>query len=136
MTDIGELIHAKFDGLDPRIHIDIQGKVMKEISGELFITAIGNIVSNAQKFTPIDGHIEILVSSDGISIEDTGPGIRKEYLPYIFDRLWKADTSRTHGSGYGLGLSIARKIIEELHSMQIFVESEEGRGTKFLVRWR
>ncbi len=136
MTDMWNLIFTKFDGIDSRIHIERGEKVSKRITPELFLTAIGNIISNAQKFTPPDGRIDIRVTHIWIEIQDTGMGIRKSDLPHIFDRLWKADTSRSHGSGYGLGLSIAKKIIEEFHGMKLSVESEEGKGTRFLIEWK
>lgn len=69
----------------------------------------------------------IHIKSDGIKISDTGIGISNSDLPHIFDRLFKADSVRSSGTGYGLGLAITRKIIEDLHKMLISVESIEGK---------
>lgn len=76
------------------------------------MTAVGNIVSNAQKFTPEDGSIDITLSKNSLTIQDNGIGISEKDREHIFDRLYKVDTARTSGSGHGLGLSIAKKIIE------------------------
>ncbi len=95
-----------------RIHYTEETKVVREIYPELFLTAVGNIISNAQKFTPEDGKIDIIISKNALRIQDTGIGIPKKDIEHIFDRLYKVDTARTSGSGHGLGLSIARKIIE------------------------
>lgn len=97
------------------------------------MTAIGNIVSNAEKFTPDDGTITITISADHIVIADTGIGIAKKHLPHIFDRLYKVDSARTTGTGHGLGLSISKKILEELHKMKLSVTSEPGKGTTFSI---
>ena len=76
------------------------------------MTAVGNIVSNAQKFTPEDGSIDITLSKNSLTIQDNGIGISEKDQEHIFDRLYKVDAARTSGSGHGLGLSIAKKIIE------------------------
>ncbi len=69
-----------------------------------------------------------------LSVEDTGEGIPPEDLPYIFDRFWRGDKSRTRGAGAGsgLGLAIARQLVEA-HGGRIWAESEEGRGTRFHI---
>ena len=87
-------------------------KIIQEVYSELFMTAVGNIVSNAQKFTPEDGSIDITLSKNSLTIQDNGIGISEKDREHIFDRLYKVDTARTSGSGHGLGLSIAKKIIE------------------------
>lgn len=88
------------------------------------MSAVGNIITNAQKFTSEDGKIEINISENTLKISDNGIGIAPKDLKHIFDRLYKVDTARPSGSGHGLGLSIARKIIEDLHDMQLSVESK------------
>jgi PAS domain S-box-containing protein len=99
---------------------------------------VWNLLSNAVKFTPkggriqvrlqrIDSHVEIVVS-------DSGVGISKEFLPYVFDRFRQADasTTRIHG-GLGLGLSIVHQLVD-LHGGVVSVQSEgEGKGATFTI---
>lgn len=99
---------------------------------------VWNLLSNAIKFTPRNGQVQItLVSSGGqaeVSVSDNGEGIDPEFLPHVFDRLRQADasTTRKHG-GLGLGLSIARHLVE-LHggTAQAF-SAGKGRGATFTV---
>jgi signal transduction histidine kinase len=68
-----------------------------------------------------------------LSIQDNGPGINKEHLPYIFDRFYRSDTSRTRKyGGAGLGLSITKSIVE-VHNGVIRIDSKEGFGSTFYV---
>ena len=92
-----------------------------------------NLIGNALKFTPEGGRITVTVARAGddvvFGVEDTGPGIAPEDLPRVFDRFWQA---RRHGShGIGLGLAIARGLVEA-HGGRVEVESEVGRGSRFL----
>jgi signal transduction histidine kinase/ActR/RegA family two-component response regulator len=98
-----------------------------------------NLIGNAVKFTDEGGHIEVSIRRDEGSVEvrvtDSGIGIEPEFLPHVFDRFRQADstTTRVHG-GVGLGLSIARQLVEA-HQGSIAVESEgKGRGSTFIVR--
>jgi heavy metal sensor kinase len=96
------------------------------------------LIDNAAKYTPPGGRVEVsLESRDGFaraSVTDTGFGIVKEDASHVFDRFWRADKarSRDHG-GAGLGLSIAKWIVETHHGT-IGVESQPGKGSTFWVR--
>jgi signal transduction histidine kinase len=99
-----------------------------------------NLIHNAIKFTPQGGEITVStwVERDKafISVEDTGKGISAEELPYIFERFYKTDKSRSADrTGLGLGLAIVRSIIVS-HNESIKVESQEGRGTRFIFTLR
>jgi signal transduction histidine kinase/ActR/RegA family two-component response regulator len=99
---------------------------------------VWNLVSNAIKFTPRGGGIEVAVTRAGsavaLEVRDTGQGVRAEFLPRIFDRFSQQDASTTRGqSGLGLGLSITRHLVE-LHGGTITASSAgEGRGATFHV---
>ncbi|MGJ7918615.1 MHYT domain-containing protein [Massilia sp. LXY-6] len=98
-----------------------------------------NLLSNAVKFTPNGGMVQVMLHRDGhdvvIRVADSGIGIASEFLPYVFDRFRQQDASitRQHG-GLGLGLSIARQLVE-LHGGTIGVSSAgEHAGTTFTLR--
>ncbi len=96
--------------------------------------AISNLIDNALKHTPAGGTVSIISTNDkenvSFTISDTGKGIAEENIQRIFDRFYQEDPSRTVGSGAGLGLSIAQKILE-LHGSKLSVESKSGNGTTF-----
>ncbi|MBD2102633.1 PAS domain S-box protein [Leptolyngbya sp. FACHB-261] len=98
-----------------------------------------NLLSNALKFTPGGGRVQVTLVRVGsqaeIRVSDTGKGINPEFLPYVFERFRQADSSitRAHG-GLGLGLAIVRHLVE-LHGGSVAVESPgEGQGATFSVR--
>jgi CheY-like chemotaxis protein/anti-sigma regulatory factor (Ser/Thr protein kinase) len=97
-----------------------------------------NLLSNAIKFTPKDGHVAIRLRREGpnveLSVSDTGLGIKREFLPHVFERFRQGDSSNTraHG-GLGLGLAIVRHLVE-LHGGTVEVDSRgEGQGATFKV---
>lgn len=96
------------------------------------IQVLSNLLSNAVKFTPEGGKIDITADPVGrelvVSVQDTGPGIRQDELPLIFDRYWQAQ--KTAKQGTGLGLSIVKGLVEA-HGGRIWVESKLNEGSKF-----
>ncbi|MEG0092147.1 MAG: HAMP domain-containing sensor histidine kinase, partial [Oscillospiraceae bacterium] len=97
-----------------------------------------NIVDNALKFTPDDGYIAFSVTEEKaagfvtVKIRNSGVGIRKEALPYVFERFYKADGSRSvHTKGAGIGLYIAKTLVQRSGG-EIYVESIEGEYTEFI----
>jgi PAS domain S-box-containing protein len=98
---------------------------------------LANLVGNAVKFSPPRGKIEIGLepAPDGercvvVSVRDGGCGIAPDEIPHIFDRYWQGERSRQTGRGAGLGLAIARGIVEA-HGGRIWVESRPGEGSTF-----
>jgi len=100
---------------------------------------VWNLVSNAVKFTPKQGRVQVRVervnSHIEIVVSDTGAGIRPDFLPHVFERFRQADAGTTRQTtGLGLGLSIVRHIVE-MHGGSVDAASDgEGKGATFRVR--
>jgi two-component system, OmpR family, sensor histidine kinase BaeS len=108
-----------------------------DVDPERMAQVLGNLLSNALRYTPGGGRITLAVDSRGgtveLRVEDTGAGIAPDDLPLVFERFYRGDESR-HGSdgSSGLGLAIARSIVEA-HGGTIGVASAPGRGTTFTI---
>ena len=96
---------------------------------------VGNLLDNALNYTPSGGEVSVSLYREGtdavVKVEDTGCGIPEEDLNYIFERFFRVDRARSReGGGTGLGLAIVSEIIAK-HSGRVWVESEEGQGSRF-----
>lgn len=96
-----------------------------------------NLLSNAVKYTPVGGNVtvDMKANTDNVilKVSDDGEGISEEDLPYVFDRLYRADKSRNRQTGgSGIGLAIVKEIVEA-HDGEIRVTSKVGVGTTFVV---
>jgi signal transduction histidine kinase/DNA-binding NarL/FixJ family response regulator len=122
---------AQAHGLSMETRVDDEGGAVLGDSRRL-LQVISNLVGNAIKFTPEGGRIDVHATPTGgevrFAVTDTGPGIPPEQLPHVFGRFWQAN--RGDRRGIGLGLSIARGIVEA-HGGRIWVESELGKGSTF-----
>ncbi len=120
--------------------INLEGSLDPEIDlvyidAMLIGRVLNNLTSNAIRFTPPGGTVNIIAERENkrvnVSVSDNGDGIKPEDLPYIFESFYRGEKSRNRKTGgTGLGLAISRGIIEA-HGETISVESEEGIGTTF-----
>ena len=147
-VEINKLIHDIVDSLkkcaeDKQIDIQIFEERSLTVEGDslrlqqIFI----NLLSNAIAYTLPSGKVEVHIKDDDefvvISIADTGIGIEKEEIPRIFERFYRVDRARSRNSGgTGLGLAIVKHSVEAHHG-EIHVESEVGKGSRFIVKlWK
>ncbi|MEO1286641.1 MAG: tetratricopeptide repeat-containing sensor histidine kinase [Chloroflexota bacterium] len=144
-ASLTELILTVLDDYKPiaderRIHLHFDNRAQQtiaEIDTSLLHRALSNLISNAIKYTNDEGDaticIEYAKDSYTITISDTGVGIPKEELPYIFDTFYRVEESQSRSvEGTGLGLAIVKTIIEQ-HEGHIQVESTLGIGTTFTI---
>jgi signal transduction histidine kinase len=121
------LVEEKGISLDLQIETGLP-KVMAD--SERIQQVLSNLVGNAIKFSPSGSKIVVAPRRDAdqviISVVDDGKGIAAEQLPRVFDRYWQS--SRTDRQGAGLGLAIAKGIVEA-HGGRIWIESRQGEGT-------
>lgn len=124
------------NGIELVIDPDVEEKII-ECDGSEIEKCIVNLVGNAVKFTPRGGKIEVRIvdlnNKVKISVKDSGIGIEKKYHDAIFDRFGQAynDVSEEHG-GSGLGLTVTKQLVT-LHNGRIFVKSEPGHGSEFVI---
>lgn len=146
-VDLVAVVDAALDAVRPALEakeIKIETIIdasLRLISGDpdRLQQVVWNILSNAAKFTPNGGSVEISVNQRDthvlIQVTDSGPGIDPNFIPHVFERFRQGDgsTTRTHG-GLGLGLAIVRHLVE-LHGGTIAVENRaEDAGTTFTIR--
>ncbi len=157
-VDVGELVKRVAAAVEPAAAdkgVTLAASVASNLpsvpaDADRLSQVLHNLLANALRYTPAGGQISVAVElmrpeeqgSSGeslpsrspadllVSVADTGPGIPAEDLPYVFDRFYRADRSRSRaGGGSGLGLTIARSIVEA-HGGRIWAESQPGQGTR------
>ncbi len=110
----------------PLIHVD----------PDRIAQVIRNLLSNALRHTPSGAQVSVICRKDQshsllITVSDTGEGIPPDDLPFVFDRFYRADKSRSRASGgSGIGLAIVKQLVEA-HGGKVSVESQSGQGTTF-----
>lgn len=139
-TNLAELIRDAVSGFeaqakekDINLRVALNNGDEANIDPQRVREVLMNLLSNALRYTPRGGEINIRLAETGsgpersvmISIEDNGPGIESADMPHVFDRFYKSSDS----GGMGLGLSIAKYLVEA-HNGKIWAESEVGKGTK------
>ncbi|MBI2857041.1 MAG: HAMP domain-containing protein [Chloroflexi bacterium] len=134
VNEVLERLLPVVDGKELRVTVDLPVGLSPVLADrEMMRQVVSNLLGNAVKFTPAGGSIAVTAAAAGprvaVTVADTGIGIAPEHMARIFERFFKVDRSRS-GVGSGLGLSIARHIVQ-LHGGEILVSSEEGRGSSF-----
>jgi len=116
------------------VFLEVNENLMVKADRDLISRVVHNLLDNAIKYNKVGGKIYIYSEVENgkayITIQDTGIGIPEKLQKLIWERFYKVDESRSLEKGVGLGLSIVKEIIK-LHKQNIWVESEEGVGTKF-----
>ncbi|HSW87981.1 MAG TPA: HAMP domain-containing sensor histidine kinase, partial [Candidatus Saccharimonadales bacterium] len=127
------LADAKHITIDTKIE-DTQIHGEKALLLELFTILLDNAIKYSHKNSAITIRNTLSTNATTIVVHDEGRGIAKKDIPHIFDRFYRADTSRStnNTTGFGLGLSIAKQIVEN-HTGNISVVSQEERGTDFII---
>ena len=135
-----EAVRPSADAKEIALHVEVPPEV-PTITGDpdRLQQVVWNLVSNAVKFTPQGGRIDVRLRGEGssvsLSVTDNGKGIEPEFIPHVFERFRQADSTstRAHG-GLGLGLAIVRHLVE-LHGGTVHAESAgAGHGSTFVVR--
>lgn len=123
------------DDHDVRINCSGDGQIHAD--PDLFERVVGNLLENALRFTARHGEIHITVSKQNsnfqVTVTDNGRGIAPEHLPRVFDRFYRAESSRG-SDGAGLGLALVKSIVE-LHGGSATIQSELDRGTTVVLRF-
>ncbi len=140
LLEIVKLARAKVLPLAKNKKIEIEIKMSEIIIKgnknnliEVFVILLDNAIKYSKKNTKITVSLEKLEHEVRILFSDRGIGISEKDLPHIFERFFRADKSRSQADGYGLGLSIAKKLIEK-HRGLIYATSVVGKGSVFTVR--
>ncbi len=128
----------EFQGRAEAVDVDLRASlttVTAEADETRICQVASNLLSNALKFTPSGGRVELCLASEGawavIRVSDTGPGIPPHELPHVFDRFFRGNGTRAGGSG--IGLTVARELIRA-HGGELSVASEPGNGATFTAR--
>ena len=124
---------------EQNVVLEVMGEARVESDPTLFEAALGNLLSNALRYTPEGGKIQVaLEERDGVaevSVRDTGKGISPEHLPFLLDRFYRADRSRSlDGKGFGLGLALVKSIML-VHRGEVTIQSQLGQGTRVSLRF-
>ncbi|MDX2003831.1 MAG: ATP-binding protein [Meiothermus sp.] len=143
-VDLADLLESTLEGFEARarekgVQLEEEAApIHLEADPERLTQVISNLVDNALRYTPRGGSVKVSVEnlSSGIklSVQDSGPGIPEEALPYVFDRFYRGDSSRSRDTGgSGLGLAIVRALVQ-LHGGQVSVKNAQSGGAVFEIR--
>lgn len=134
VEEVAGMIELKADK-PVRIDIDVAEGLAVEADPLHFGNVISNLLDNAVKYSSDSVEITVRADSRSLSVADNGIGIRKEHLPYIFDKFYRVnDGDRYETGGYGLGLYYVGQIVRQ-SGWRISVESREGKGSVFTIKF-
>ncbi|WP_415238019.1 ATP-binding protein [Seleniivibrio woodruffii] len=125
---------GKFRNRGSNIELSIYENISLCANGLMLESLMTNLLENAVKYSVnTDSPVKVtaLKDADGltVTVSDKGQGIAAKEIPYVFEPFYRSDTARTRNTGYGLGLSLCKRIVE-LHGGTIKLRSEEGAGTE------
>ncbi|MBM4449089.1 MAG: ATP-binding protein, partial [Chloroflexi bacterium] len=141
--DSGRLLHSIVDSVKPlaqknRLSLNAElptSLPVIQADEDRLRQVVLNLLNNAFKFTPAGGSVTVRARTDEanlvVEVQDTGPGISQEEQERLFEPYQQLAKERARLSGLGLGLSLAKKLVE-LHGGRIWVQSKKGRGSTFL----
>jgi signal transduction histidine kinase len=135
-----DTIRPAADAKDIAVNVHIRSSPMLTLRGDpvRMQQVVWNLLSNAVKFTPTHGRIDVSVTADDqaaeLTVADNGRGVRPELLPRIFDRFRRGDDQTPRVGGLGLGLAIARQLVEMHGGTLTAWSAGENQGTTFTVR--
>jgi signal transduction histidine kinase len=141
-TDLLDILHKIAEDMTPLAYsrnqvfnVELPLSLPKvSADGERLRQVVVNLLDNSFKFTPGGGKITLRTEKKGdaiiVEVEDTGPGISVEKQQHLFEAYYRAKSDNPLGKGLGLGLALSKMLVE-LHGGKIWVESQEGKGSKF-----
>ena len=140
VSDVAQKFRLEAERRGATIDVDAgEGLPMVEADIALVERVLENLIDNALSHSPDGGAVRIPIRRDGdavrVTVSDSGPGIAPEHLPRVFDRFYQAGNAHRGNAHAGLGLAIAKRIVE-LHGTRLDVESTPGRGAAFSFRLR
>jgi signal transduction histidine kinase len=139
---LADIVDKAVEAVRPRaeaevvtVQVDLPEDLLVDVDPQRVGQVLRNLLENALTHTPACGEIAVTAHVEGqwveVSVRDTGSGIAAEDLPYVFERFYRVDKSRSRATGgAGLGLAIARQLVEA-HGGHIWVESTESEGSTF-----
>ncbi len=133
-----DAVEALMESCDLTISVDVAEGVYVIGDADRLQQAVGNLLSNAARYTPAGGRITVRVAAEGdqavTEVSDTGIGISETDRTHVFSRFWRADSAREKTTGgLGIGLAVTKEIVDR-HKGTIGVESTPGIGTRFMLR--
>ncbi|WP_338750527.1 HAMP domain-containing sensor histidine kinase [Bacillus sp. FJAT-52991] len=133
----GLILKTEPQWLEKELELEIKlPKATIEADRDLLYQVWMNLLQNSIKYNHQGGKIRIWLRPKGervqVGVEDTGPGIADEDQRHIFDRFYRADSSRTEKTSHGIGLSIVKRIVD-IHQGDIHVDSQIGSGSRFVI---